>query len=55
MKWYSLLLGALLVMASCTNGSSSSSKEQGDSTKVEKPKVLSAEGIYTLIPQRFFL
>lgn len=46
MKWYSLLLGALLVMASCTNGGSSSSKEQGDSTKVEKPKVLSAEGIY---------
>ena len=46
MKWYSLLLGALLLMASCTNGSSNSSNEQGDSTKVEKPKVLSAEGIY---------
>lgn len=46
MKWYSLLLGALLLMASCTNGNSNSSKEQGDSTKVEKPKVLSAEGIY---------
>ena len=42
MKWYSLLLGALLIIESCTNGSSSSSKEQEDSTKV----VLSAEGIY---------
>ena len=42
MKWYSLLLGALLIIVSCTNGSSSSSKEQEDSTKV----VLSAEGIY---------
>lgn len=34
MKWYSLLLGVLLIIESCTNGSSSSSKEQEDSTKV---------------------
>lgn len=46
MKWYSLLLYVMILITSCINGSTSSSKEQGDSTKIEKLKVLSAEGIY---------
>ena len=46
MKWYSLLVYVMILITSCINGSTSSSKEQGDSTKVEKPKVLSAEAIY---------
>lgn len=41
----SLWVLAAVIIASCTNGCSSATKDDKDSTKVES-KVLSAEGIY---------